>query len=59
MPSNKFRIKSKMQGEFNIMNILAATAVLVSQKVDVETIVGTMSTVGGIPGRLEEVPNRR
>lgn len=41
------------------MNILAATAVLISQKVDIETIVRTMATVGGVPGRLEEVPNRR
>lgn len=59
MPSNLFHIQSKMQGEFNAMNILAATAVLVSQKVDIQTIIQTMATVGGIPGRLEEVPNRR
>lgn len=41
------------------MNILAATAVLISQKVDIETICQTMATVNGIPGRLEEVPNHR
>lgn len=59
MPSNLFHIDSKLQWEFNVMNILAATAVLISQKVDIETIVRTMATVGGVPGRLEEVPNRR
>lgn len=59
MPSNTFHIRSKLQGEFNIMNILAATSVLISQKVDIQTIVNTMETVGGIPGRLEEVPNMR
>lgn len=59
MPSNTFHIRSKLQWEFNIMNILAATSVLISQKVDIQTIIKTMETVGGIPGRLEEVPNMR
>jgi UDP-N-acetylmuramoyl-L-alanyl-D-glutamate--2,6-diaminopimelate ligase len=59
MPSNTFHIKSKLQWEFNIMNILAATSVLISQKVSMETIIKTMATVGGVPGRLEEVPNMR
>ncbi|MBP6981300.1 UDP-N-acetylmuramoyl-L-alanyl-D-glutamate--2,6-diaminopimelate ligase [Candidatus Gracilibacteria bacterium] len=59
MPSKKFHIKSKLQGEFNVMNILAAISTLVSQKVDIQTIISTMDSVGGIPGRLEEVPNRR
>lgn len=59
MPSNTFHINSKLQGEFNIMNILAATAVLISQKISIETIVSTMANVSWIPGRLEEVPNMR
>lgn len=59
MPSNTFHIQSKLQWEFNAMNILAATAVLISQKVDIEMICQTMATVNGIPWRLEEVPNRR
>lgn len=41
------------------MNILAAISTLVSQKVDIQTIISTMDSVWGIPGRLEEVPNRR
>ena len=41
------------------MNILAATAVLISQKVSIDTIVKTIAIVGGVPGRLEEVPNMR
>lgn len=45
MPSNTFHINSPLQGEFNIMNILAATSVLISQKVDIETIVKTMASV--------------
>lgn len=59
MSSSKFHINSKLQGEFNIMNILAATAVLISQKISIESIVATMATVGWIPGRLEEIPNLR
>jgi UDP-N-acetylmuramoyl-L-alanyl-D-glutamate--2,6-diaminopimelate ligase len=59
MASSKFHIKSKLQWEFNIMNILAATAVLISQKVPLETIAKTMGLVWGVPGRLEEVPNMR
>ncbi len=59
MPSNIFRIESKLQWEFNAMNILAATAVLISQRVDIETIRQTMATFGWVPGRLEEVPNHR
>lgn len=38
MASAQFHIDSKLQGEFNIMNILAAICVLVSQKVDIATI---------------------
>jgi UDP-N-acetylmuramoyl-L-alanyl-D-glutamate--2,6-diaminopimelate ligase len=59
MPSNTFHIRSKLQWEFNVMNILAATSVLISQKVNMDTIIETMATVWGVPGRLEEVPNMR
>ena len=59
MPSNTFHIDSKLQWEFNAMNILAATAVLISQKVSIDTIIATMKIVWGIPWRLEEVPNTR
>jgi UDP-N-acetylmuramoyl-L-alanyl-D-glutamate--2,6-diaminopimelate ligase len=59
MASNKFRIESRLQWEFNVMNILAATAVLISQRISLETIIKTMALVGGVPGRLEEVPNMR
>ncbi len=56
MASNTFRLSSRLQGEFNVMNILAATAVLISQKIPMEKIIATMAIVWGIPGRLEEVP---
>lgn len=59
MASARFHIDSKLQWEFNVMNILAATSVLMSQRVDIATIQEMVRTIGGIPGRLEEVPNLR
>lgn len=59
MASSKFHINSKLQWEFNVMNILAATAVLISQKTPIEMIRKTMESVGWVPWRLEEVPNMR
>lgn len=41
------------------MNILAATSVLMSQRIDISLIQETMRTIGGVPGRLEEIPNLR
>jgi UDP-N-acetylmuramyl tripeptide synthase len=46
MASSKFHIDSKLQGEFNVMNILAASAVLISQKVPLETITKTIAVIG-------------
>ena len=59
MPSNRFEVSTKLRGTFNVANILAATAVLISQKVQPETIVETMAKFEVVPGRLEEVPNDR
>lgn len=59
MPSNKFDVRTKLRGTFNVANILAATAVLISQKVAPEAISATMSKFEVVPGRLEEVPNDR
>ncbi len=59
MASNNFHIDSRLQWDFNVMNILAASSVLMSQRVDIATIQETMRTIGGVPGRLEEVPNLR
>lgn len=59
MPSSKFEMKTRLRGIFNVSNILAATAVLISQKVPLDSIVETVSTFDIVPGRLEEVPNDR
>lgn len=56
MPANQFHIETGLCGEFNVKNILAAIGVLVSQKVDVETIKKTLASIDTLPGRLERVP---
>lgn len=59
IPSNTFALKTKLHGAFNISNILAATSVLISQKIDIPTIVEAIESVEVIPGRLEEISNNR
>lgn len=57
MPWNNLEITTKLKWEFNVYNILAAIWVLISQKVDLETIKNSIASVEWIAGRLEEVPN--
>ncbi|MDD2486967.1 MAG: UDP-N-acetylmuramoyl-L-alanyl-D-glutamate--2,6-diaminopimelate ligase [Candidatus Gracilibacteria bacterium] len=57
MPSNTLSVKTRLKGEFNVYNILAAVCVLISQRIPVEGIVETIEQITGIPGRLEEVEN--
>jgi UDP-N-acetylmuramoyl-L-alanyl-D-glutamate--2,6-diaminopimelate ligase len=59
MPASTFAIRTKLRGAFNVANLLAATAVLVSQKVSPESIAATFAAFETVPGRLEEVPNTR
>ncbi|EKD29957.1 MAG: hypothetical protein ACD_78C00200G0002 [uncultured bacterium (gcode 4)] len=59
MPSNIVSIKTKLRGNFNVSNILAAVSVLISQKIDIPTIVTAIKSVEIIPGRLEEIENNR
>lgn len=59
MPSNTLSIKTKLRGAFNVSNILAAVSVLISQKIDIPSIVEAIESVEVIPGRLEEIENSR
>ncbi len=59
IPSNQFTLHTKLRWEFNILNILAAISVLMSQKVEIPVIQQLIESVDGIPGRLEEVQNTR
>ena len=59
IPSNQFHLKTKLQWDFNISNILCAVAILISQKIDVTLIQEVIEKFDSVPGRLEEVPNMR
>lgn len=48
-------ISSKLLGDFNLYNILAASAIGLSAHVSLEKIVSAISRVSAIPGRLEFV----
>lgn len=57
IPSNTFRLRTKLFGDFNIANILSAVAVLMSQKVEISQIQEIVENFEKIPWRLEEIPN--
>lgn len=59
IPSNTFHLKTKLQWEFNISNILCAVATLMSQKVNIPTIQKIIEDFTAVPWRLEEIPNNR
>lgn len=59
IPSDRFHISTKLYGEFNVANILAAIAVMMSQQVDISVIQDTIRNFHAVPGRLEEIPNTR
>ena len=59
IPSNHFHLRTRLQWDFNISNILCAVAILISQKIDVSVIQKAIAEFECVPGRLEEVPNMR
>lgn len=59
IPSNTFRLQTSLFGDFNISNILCAVAVLMSQRVDIPEIQSIIQNFATVPGRLEEIPNKR
>lgn len=59
IPSNQFHLRTRLQGDFNISNILCAIAVLISQKIEIPMIQDFIAGFESVPGRLEEIPNRR
>ncbi|TAK96742.1 UDP-N-acetylmuramoyl-L-alanyl-D-glutamate--2,6-diaminopimelate ligase [Patescibacteria group bacterium] len=46
-----------LPGEFNIENALAAIGVGLAERINLETMARALEKIGGIPGRLELVPN--
>ena len=50
-------IRSPLIGEFNIYNILAASAATLSMGIDIKDVVSGVAALKKVPGRLELVPN--
>ena len=56
-PSGDTRIQSRLIGDFNLYNILAAAAGALSLGIDLGPISSGISALQGVPGRLEKVEN--
>lgn len=60
----KFLVKNteinlKLLGEFNIENALAAICVGISEEINIETIKNALEKIKLVPGRMENIPNKR
>ncbi len=58
-PAGEIDIESALIGDFNIYNILAATAAALCMDIDLNAIKSGIEQIQGIPGRLEVVKNKR
>lgn len=52
------QIKTKLRGNFNIYNLLAAIGVFVSLGMKPSEIEKAVQVVDGVPGRMEEVKSK-
>jgi UDP-N-acetylmuramoyl-L-alanyl-D-glutamate--2,6-diaminopimelate ligase len=58
MPGKDVHIKTKLRGNFNVYNILAAVGVFASLGIDRDTIEKIVGDIHVIPGRMEEVKSK-
>ena len=58
-PRGRIGIRSALIGEFNLYNILAATAAALCLNVPPAAVVAGIENLTSVPGRLETVPNQR
>jgi UDP-N-acetylmuramoyl-L-alanyl-D-glutamate--2,6-diaminopimelate ligase len=58
-PAGEISIRSSLIGDFNIYNILAASAAGLCMDIDLNTVASGIERLKEIPGRLELVKNRR
>lgn len=58
-PAGEIDIQSPLIGDFNIYNILAASAGALCMDVDLNAVASGIARLKGVPGRLELVKNRR
>ena len=58
-PAGEMDVRSPLIGEFNIYNILAATAGALCLDIDMGAVALGIERLSGVPGRLERVENSR
>ena len=58
-PKGDLSIRSKLIGDFNVYNILAAVSVGIGMEVPLETLKEGVEGLEGVSGRFEKVENRR
>ncbi len=58
-PKGPVSIRSKLIGDFNLYNILAAVAVGIGMDVPLETLKQGVEGLEGVPGRFEKVKNEK
>jgi len=58
-PKGRFSIHSKLIGDFNVHNILAAVATGIAMDIPVETVKNGVESLEGVSGRFEKIGNRR
>jgi UDP-N-acetylmuramoyl-L-alanyl-D-glutamate--2,6-diaminopimelate ligase len=58
-PKGEFPVHSKLIGEYNLYNILAAVATGMAMDIPLEILKDGVEAIDGVPGRFERVANRR
>jgi len=58
-PRGEFSIHSKLIGEFNVYNILAAVATGIAMDIPLETVKNGVESLEGVLGRFEKIGNRK
>jgi UDP-N-acetylmuramoyl-L-alanyl-D-glutamate--2,6-diaminopimelate ligase len=54
-PAGAFEIETPLLGRFNVHNLLAALGAALALEVPVESAIHGLVSVGGVPGRLEQI----
>ena len=54
-PEGSIDVSINMPGHYNILNALAAIAIVYSQGMDIESAVKSIGQFGGVPGRMQKV----
>jgi UDP-N-acetylmuramoyl-L-alanyl-D-glutamate--2,6-diaminopimelate ligase len=58
-PRGECSVQSKLIGEYNVYNILAAVAAGIAMDIPLETVKSGVESLEGVPGRFEKVVNHR